>query len=308
MPALVIAHRGGAALAPENTLAAFANAKALGADGAELDVHLTRDGQVVVAHDFRVHRDLARNENGEWLDAPTPRIRDLTAAELAQFEVGRARPGSAYAGAHPQMIPCDGERIPLLTEVIECVRFAPKTFWLFVELKTSLAAPPEDLADATVFVLRKAGYIEHSVLVGFDWRALLRAKSIAPSLACWFSTRPQSWFADDNPPAADDPPPRPALEMLRHWARTGTSPWAAGFDAVRHDGSMPAAIKAAGAQGWFPYWRDVTAGSVAEAHALGLKVGAWTVDDPGDIHALAKIGVDAICTDRPDVMLRTGTS
>src|SRR5215472_18118223 len=49
---LVLAHRGGAALRPENTLSAFANAIALGADGAELDAHLTRDGRVVVHHDY----------------------------------------------------------------------------------------------------------------------------------------------------------------------------------------------------------------------------------------------------------------
>ena len=50
---LVFAHRGGGALAPENTIAAFDNGLALGADGLELDVHLSRDGVVVVHHDAR---------------------------------------------------------------------------------------------------------------------------------------------------------------------------------------------------------------------------------------------------------------
>ena len=53
---LVFAHRGGSALAPENTLAAFANGLALGADGLELDVHLSRDGVVVVHHDRTLDR------------------------------------------------------------------------------------------------------------------------------------------------------------------------------------------------------------------------------------------------------------
>src|SRR3954466_12207013 len=48
---MVFAHRGGSALAPENTMAAFANGVALGADGLELDVHLSRDGVGVVLHD-----------------------------------------------------------------------------------------------------------------------------------------------------------------------------------------------------------------------------------------------------------------
>lgn len=260
---------------------------------------------------IRLNGDLARGENGRWLAAPGPRIHDLSAAELARFEVGRARPCSDYARAHPHMIPRDGERIPLLAEVIECVRFAPKPFWLFVELKTSLADPavsaaPEELAGATVAVIEQAGYIESCVLIGFDWRALLRAKTIQPSLACWFSTRPQSWFEDAGPPAADDPPTAPVLDVLRGWARTATSPWAGGFDAIRYGGSIVAAIKAAGGDGWFPYWRDATAKTVAEAHALGLKVGAWTVNDPGQMCALGQIGVDAICTDRPDLISPVG--
>src|SRR5829696_10455028 len=53
---LVFAHRGGSALAPENTIAAFDNGLALGADGLELDVHLSRDGVVVVHHDRRLNR------------------------------------------------------------------------------------------------------------------------------------------------------------------------------------------------------------------------------------------------------------
>src|ERR1700742_234954 len=56
---LVFAHRGGSALAPENTIAAFDNGLALGADGLELDVHLSRDGVVVVHHDRRLERTTA---------------------------------------------------------------------------------------------------------------------------------------------------------------------------------------------------------------------------------------------------------
>ena len=56
---LVFAHRGGSALAPENTIAAFDNGLALGADGLELDVHLSRDGVVVVHHDRTLHRTTA---------------------------------------------------------------------------------------------------------------------------------------------------------------------------------------------------------------------------------------------------------
>ncbi|MGH6877302.1 MAG: glycerophosphodiester phosphodiesterase family protein [Rhizomicrobium sp.] len=307
MAVLCIAHRGGAALRPENTLCAFENAIELGADGAELDVQLTRDGHVVVCHDFRLNPDLCRDAHGAWVVPPAPAIFHLSLDELESFEVGRARPGSAYAGEYPRMVPSDGERIPLLAEVVERARRAPKPFRLFVELKTSLADPalsatPETLAESTVAVLQQMDFIEGSAIVGFDWRGLLRAKAVEPFIDCWFSTRPQSWFRDGDPPPEDNPPPHLALQVLRHWARTGTSPWAAGFDAIKFDGSLLKAIKAAGGDGWFPFARDATAESITEAHALGLKAGAWTVNDPAEIGALAQRNIDAICTDRPDLM------
>lgn len=307
MVPLCIAHRGGAALAPENTLSAFANAIALGADGAELDVQLTRDGEVVVVHDVCLPTDLCRDSTGRWLVSPTPLIADLSRHEIAHFEVGRARPESAYARAHPVMRSSDNERIPLLSEVIELARAAPGRFQLFIELKTGAAELMSGiacarLAEATVAVLADTDFLDRSILIGFDWRGLLLAKKRNPAVRCWFSTRPQSWFGDADPPPTDDPPPAPVLRLLRHWAQTATSPWAAGFDAVAYNGWLPAAIAAAGGDGWFPFYRDATAETIAQAHGLGLKVGAWTVDDPAEMAALAHSGIDAICTDRPDLM------
>lgn len=282
MPTLCIAHRGGAALRPENTLAAFAHAIALGADGAELDVQLTSDGHVVVVHDFRLGPDLCRDEAGAWLTRPGPAIVQTTLDDIERFDVGRARPGSRYAREHPDMIAADGARIPLLAEVLALARSAPRPFRLFIELKTSLvdpflSAPPEMLAEAVVAILKLMDYLERSVLVGFDWRGLLRAKAIAPSCVCWYSTR-------------------------RHRTRSGTSLWAAGFDASKFGGSVVKAIKAAGGDGWFPCWRDATAEAILDGHAHNLAVGAWTVNDPATMRALAANNIDAICTDRPDMM------
>src|SRR6516162_8592208 len=113
-----IGHRGGAALKPENTLAAFEDSIARGADAVELDVQLSRDGEVVVYHDFTLNADASRDANGNWLAKPAPRIADLSGAELRSFDIGRARPGSAYADTHSLLEPCDGARIPLLEEVL----------------------------------------------------------------------------------------------------------------------------------------------------------------------------------------------
>jgi glycerophosphoryl diester phosphodiesterase len=303
---LNIAHRGGAGLRPENTLAAFASAVVRGADGAEFDVQLSKDGEVVVFHDYRLKPEICRHKDGKWIGRPTPRVKDLTLAELQSYDVGRPDPATDYARAHPDLKPADGEHIPTLNEVIALAKTARKPFKLFVELKTSfsdrdLSADPQTLAEATIKVLRAQDYIDRSVIVGFDWAGLLHAKKLAPKIECWFTTLAQSWFRNEQPPPQDEPPSAPALAMLRQWANTGTSPWAAGYDAIRYGGSILDAIKAAGGDGWFPTWRDATPYMVGNARALGLKVGVWTLDDPVEMKKLGGLGVEAICTDRPDL-------
>jgi glycerophosphoryl diester phosphodiesterase len=302
-----IAHRGGALLRPENTLAAFADAVGRGCDGAELDVQLTRDGEVIVHHDHRLNPQLCRGPDGRWLAPPTPRLKDLALDELRVFDVGRADPSSGYARAHADVSWRDDECIPLLEEVIAVAKTARERFLLFVELKTSFSdrdegASPEELARRTVAVLEQHGYLENVVFVGFDWPGLIRVKQLEPEARCWFTTLPESWFKDGTPPPEHEPPAEPALRMLRYWAREGISPWAAGHDAVRHGGSLIRAVKAAGADGWNPMWVDINEDSVREARELGLKIGTWTVDNPDEMRWLATLGVDAICTDRPDVM------
>jgi len=302
----IIAHRGGALLRPENTLSAFAHAVGRGCDGAELDVQLTRDGEVIVFHDLRLKPEICRDAGKRWLAPPTARVKDLSLAELRVLDVGRADPSSDYAKRHAGVAWQTDECIPLLAEAIVVAKTSRTPFRLFVELKTSFAdraesASPEELAERTVAVVEEHDFLERTIFVGFDWPGLLHVKRIAPQAACWFSTMPQSWFAEGTPPPEHDPPAEAALHVLRHWARGAISPWAAGYDAVDHGGSPIAAAKAAGADGWFPSRVDVNADSIAEARNLGLKIGAWTADDAAEIRRLASLGIDAICTDRPDV-------
>src|SRR6185312_12908884 len=135
-----IAHRGGALLMPENTLEAFSDALARGCDGAELDVQLTRDGVAVVHHDDRLMADVAR-QDGVWLNQPGPRIGDLTWDELQSFDVGTARPDSAYALAHPLLKPMNA-KIPKLDAVVDLAKSTVRRFRLFVELKVAEGADP----------------------------------------------------------------------------------------------------------------------------------------------------------------------
>ncbi|MFS8071823.1 MAG: glycerophosphodiester phosphodiesterase, partial [Byssovorax sp.] len=103
MTPLVIAHRGDSARRPENTLASFASALEIGAEIVEFDVHLTRDGHVVVLHDALVDR----TTDG------TGAVRDMTLAEVRQLSAGYpSRFGDQYRG----------ERIPTLAEVLGHIR------------------------------------------------------------------------------------------------------------------------------------------------------------------------------------------
>src|ERR1700733_7547917 len=110
-------HRGARGLAPENTLEAFAAALAIGVTTLELDLVMTKDGVLAVSHDLALNPDLTRGPDGKFLEAQGPAIRSLTLSELKSYDVGRLKPGTAYAGRFPEQKPADGARIPALMEV-----------------------------------------------------------------------------------------------------------------------------------------------------------------------------------------------
>jgi glycerophosphoryl diester phosphodiesterase len=300
---LNIAHRGGAGLRPENTIAAFAHALDLGVDGFELDVHVAKDGTVVVFHDDALKPEIVRDADGRWLAETGPLIKDLPYAALQTYDVGRPNTETRYGKQHPDLVPQDGERIPRLADVISLIRRAGGNERIWIELKTnfmdrSKTSSPEAIAEAVIRVLKREKFLEQSVLVGFDWPALIAAKRLEPGVECWFTTLPQTWFTEQEPPAAHWPPPRVELERLRA-LEASAAPWTGGFDRPRH-GSVVKAAKAAGADGWFPFFGDINRASVTEARDVGLKVGAWTVDATDDLSRLIDLGLDGICTDRPD--------
>ena len=87
-------HRGARGLAPENTLAAFARAQAIGVTTLETDLAVTRDGVLIISHDPHLNPDLVRDADGRWLVAKGPPIRTLTVAELKRYDIGRLDPAS----------------------------------------------------------------------------------------------------------------------------------------------------------------------------------------------------------------------
>ena len=259
---LNIAHRGGAGLRPENTLAAFNNAIARGYDGAELDVQLSADGVVVVHHDLRLNTELTRHAGG-WISGETPAIKDMSYAALQAFDIGRPDPASAYVRSHPKLMAVEGERIPTLEAVVARAKEARAPFWLFVELKTSAQADSGDpiaLAEEALAVMDS--YLDRTIFVGFDWRGLARVKELAPGAPCWFTT---DKLQGDLKPILDG-------------------------------------IANAKANGWFAEKTNATPENVAYARDIGLKVGAWTVNEPAEMKKLKALELSAICTDRPDLL------
>jgi glycerophosphoryl diester phosphodiesterase len=156
----VFAHRGGAALAPENTMAAFDRGLALGADGLEIDVRLSRDGVVVVHHDATLARTT---------DCPRA-VRDLTADELAAVDAG-------FRFEHDGCFPYRGKGIgvPTLAAVLERHASAP----VVIELKVN----DRRLAEAAVDVVRKAGAVERVCIGSFDRGVLRAVRLLDPRIA-----------------------------------------------------------------------------------------------------------------------------
>ena len=281
-------HRGARGLLPENTILAFEHAIEVGVDVLELDLGLTRGGVPVVHHDRALDPDRTRDAEGAWLTPPGPFLNSLALAELSEFDVGRVRPGSKVAQRFPKQNPRDGTRIPTLAEVLALGRRSDAgTVRFNIETKVTPLAPeetagPEEFARAVIGVLRAEGMLDRADLQSFDWRVLHSARKLAPDLSTVCLTAEQRWL--DN--------------ILR--GRPGPSPWTAGLDIEAFAGSVPRLVEAAGCAVWSPYYRDVTEETLAEAHALGLRVVVWTVNEVEEMLALARLGVDGIITDYPD--------
>lgn len=307
----VIAHRGGAALRIENTLAAFAHAIEVGADGAELDVHLTRDGEVVVHHDDALNPGYCRDAQGAWIDAnQRPRIADLTFAELQRYDISRPRPGSDYARRHPRIVPAPDQRVPLLRDVIRLVKARSRRFRLIIEIKTPMPdaarQPWRDLLAATLDIVREEDFVARATLCSFDWGALVAARQQCPELSTWHTTAPLSWFEPGQPPPEDDPPDAAELSLLRKQYASGKAAWLAGLD-PRQPGGYPEAVAKAGGGAWFMVEGDCTAERVRALAGRGLLAATWGLTMPGR-DALAQLldtGVNSVCLDDPGVALHT---
>jgi glycerophosphoryl diester phosphodiesterase len=151
---LIIAHRGASGLAPENTLAAFKLALDMGAKAIELDVHQTRDGQLVVLHDY----DLKRTAGVQKA------VKDLTYERLVAYDVG--------GWFHKSF---KGQRVPLLSEVYDLCEGKAQ---LNVELKKGSSVYP-GIEQRLVELIEERKAWSSTLVSSFDHPALYNVRALA---------------------------------------------------------------------------------------------------------------------------------
>jgi glycerophosphoryl diester phosphodiesterase len=152
---LIIAHRGASGYAPENTLEAFRLAMDMGADGFELDVHMSKDGQLVVIHDDTVDR----TTNGTGL------VKELTLSQLQDLDASNGM--EAYRGA----------RIPTLGEVFDLVRDTKHI--VNVEVKTDDWFYP-GIEEACLALAKEKGMEDRVIYSSFNHHTLIKLRELKP--------------------------------------------------------------------------------------------------------------------------------
>ena len=148
----IYAHRGASGYAPENTLEAFELAAKMGAQGVELDVHITKDGYLVVAHDETIDR----------VSDGTGFIRDMTLEELKRFTFNKTHP--EYKDA----------RIPTLKEVFDLLR--PTGLFINIEMKNSVYDYP-NLEQKTIDLAREENMIQRVIFSSFNHSDVICAQA-----------------------------------------------------------------------------------------------------------------------------------
>lgn len=153
----IYGHRGYSEIYPENTMTAFIKAYEAGADGIELDVQMTKDGQLVIAHDETVNR----------VTEATGYIKDMTLGELRQLQFNKL---------HPE---CSDGRIPLFTDVLDFLKDKPE-FLVNLELKNSVF-PYNGMEEAVLKLLEEYGMLEQFLFSSFNHVSMTKIKALRPN-------------------------------------------------------------------------------------------------------------------------------
>lgn len=263
------AHRGGRGLMPENTIPAMLDAIDRGVTTLELDVHITKDKQVVLSHDPYFNADITTTPEGKTLtkaEGVKRILYDMTYDSIRRYDVGlKEHPG------FPQQKKMAAQK-PLLRDVFrEAEKHAkamgkPAPFYN-IETKSKkntdgIRHPaPEEFVDLLVAVVKNAGVVNRTVIQSFDMRTLQVLHKKYPA----FKT---SLLIDKNVKTSLD-------EQLQE---LGFTPFI-----------------------YSPHYSLVTPELLQQCHQKGIKVIPWTVNEKEEIIRLKQMGVDGIITDYPNL-------
>lgn len=154
---LIVGHRGALGLAPENTMASFQKGLETGCDLIETDIHLSRDGALILMHDG----DVSRTTDGKG------RIKDMTLEEIRRLDAG------SWFGERFR-----GERVPVLGELLD---WAKKRIPVVIEVKGD-PRPAKGIEAALLAELHRHGVVEDVMVIGFHHDCLKRIKQMEPSI------------------------------------------------------------------------------------------------------------------------------
>lgn len=231
----IFAHRGFSGIAPENTMAAFERAVAIKADGIETDVHLSKDGKVVICHDETVNR--TTNGSGP--------IQDLTFEQLQALDAG--------SWFSPEF---SKERIPALEDLLKLV--SKTDLILNIELKTDKVHYP-GIEAQVLDLLKKYGLVEQTIISSFNFQSLTNIKALLPELAT------AALFKDPT-------------KIANFWGQMSDLK----VNAIH------------------PCHAYLSGEIIGEAQQRGIRVNAWTPNQPEEIERLLKLQVHGVITDFPD--------
>ncbi len=156
----VTSHRGYSAVAPENTLPSFEAAIDAGADCAELDVQLTKDGVVMLTHDTNLKRTTGKDAN----------IYDLTYDEVRKLDAG-----SFFSEKFK------GTKVPTLQEVMDLCKGKIR---LNIEIKPSSETP--DLEEKVAYLIEDNGWTNDCTVTSLSYESLGKVKEVAPEIQCGY--------------------------------------------------------------------------------------------------------------------------
>ena len=271
----VIGHRGARGHRPENTISAFEAGISLGATMLEGDAVGTKDRRIVLTHDRRIPRLLCRGPHVGRL------VKNLTLEQVRQMNCGRRRAKDAIARTQ---VPAPGSHIPELAQILRTLKQNSKRAKLLLELKIDPTAPDETprlrpFVKLVREVVRREKMVHRVRVQSFNWGALRLVRRIEPQIETY--------------------------GLFNAITAYPGSPWLGGVRFER--GPLGTGIVKAAARARFdgitPTKDRVTPELVRAAHARGLAVYPYTVDDPADMARLIGMGVDGLITDYPERVL-----